>query len=627
MLKTVLFTSGAFVVELVASSLKELVTAAETEVHSYFEQVARISSSEAAADDRISCSDLLAGSAISNLSSGPVKYGSLGRLMFLGEVAIFLVKCRYEGASEEALVEWDAEVTNQVNKEFSLLSTDHVFGEANQQISSQLFKDSFAHRSAWDYLMTQFQENVSAELELRLEPSDSLQVVDYFLSRPDLLGLIAETGFCVLLDSLTAKTLGCTGEDFDVLICGVLYQAVSDRMRQCKVTDRVGDLDRLFPGFYLWYFTHRDDDITKVLRFLRGRVRSWFSLERLSPPWRDDESSTPEIVEAVRSVLSEWSADDHSLRPLVTRLWSGLRGCENLPSLAKIMQIWNPYYLMLEEAFDRVVIREGLFAALTFLAGIDHWLSNCRLDSMEQSITEWQSEADFLRNKATVDFFDLVRDGLDVYDYLFNYRQVPADAQQAWNRLLVDPVKGWKLLEESADALAVTGFIVKFESPSTFLIQGAVEQVVDWLSVNVSDGCYTADFGEALRFLSSNQDGPSGLAIAALIALLKGCGNRRFTKDIASLQRELDKILNTDTTGWSQLGISPSVMTSEFKNMRASLREEGLSEELAVVFVNRRLAHSVQDITACITSEYNTVWGSQLYAHRQRSGRFQTVRQ
>ena len=46
------------------------------------------------------------------------QYGSVGRLLYLGEVAVMLLRCRQMGASEADLVSWDENLTIKVNEEF-----------------------------------------------------------------------------------------------------------------------------------------------------------------------------------------------------------------------------------------------------------------------------------------------------------------------------------------------------------------------------------------------------------------------------------------------------------------------------------------------------------------------------
>ena len=180
----------------------------------------------------------------------------------------------------------------------------------------------------------------------------------------------------------------------------------------------------------------------------------------------------------------------------------------------------------------------------------------------------------------------------------------------------IDPVKGWKALEDLADDLALTGRIVKLETPSTLVPQDAVKQVVDWLRVNVKDGCADAGLVKAKESLLGSEAGaiipPVGLVMAALISLLKGCEKERFAEYRAVLQRKLDEILTPETTAskLSQLGMSTTEMTYQYTKMKAALRVVGLPEEFAIVIVYRRLAHLVEDIKACVTSdvEYGKLW-------------------
>ena len=255
------------------------------------------------------------------------------------------------------------------------------------------------------------------ELKLRLKPSGALQrqVVDLLLGEPLLLAVISELGFCAVIKKLEIKNADCSQDSQRALLCGVLYRAISDRMTICKRPHSSTLLLDFFPGYDASQSNSLENsDVVKVLGFLRGRVRSWFSLKKLSSPWKDEESSAHETVQAVREVLLLWSADGHILRPLVTRLWSGLHGCMNLPSVApnKKIRSWNPYYLMLEEAFDSMRVESSLFGSFTLFAGIDQWLSNCRLalgDS--EHIKEWQNEADLIRDQAALSSLELMARG------------------------------------------------------------------------------------------------------------------------------------------------------------------------------------------------------------------------
>ena len=228
----------------------------------------------------------------------------------------------------------------------------------------------------------------------------------------------------------------------------------------------------------------------------------------------------------------------------------------------------NLYYLILRAAFELIRFKLGIQSALTLLAGIDRWLANHRLVfGSSAQLTDWQNQADSVRDQAFIDFTLAVHSEEQVSDM---DNLVPSFS--------ADPVQGWRLLEELADDLAMTASIVKLEAIRDTPQQSEqAKHVVSWLrSLIVPTSLSVEGIRSSIGVIMNGERHdkfPVIVGIVAVIGLLKDfkskgitiCHKERpvdqFVGDLDSTVGELiDDALSFDPIDWNKLGLSEQVM-------------------------------------------------------------------
>ena len=169
--------------------------------------------------------------------------------------------------------------------------------------------------------------------------------------------------------------------------------------------------------------------------------------------------------------------------------------------------VWNPYYLMIEEAFDVMCFNEGIYSGLTLLAAIDIWLSNCRLVHGEtDELKEWQAQADFRRDAVATLY---IRKGITPAEFsLSKVKEIDSTLVSILETKLTHPVEAWRSLEASAGNSAFEGRFVNLEFPSNVNTGSsysglAVKKVADWFKIYIIAGCSTKSFSEVVDQLRS----------------------------------------------------------------------------------------------------------------------------
>ena len=457
------------------------------------------------------CSQLSAHSPVDYLAEKSPVEGILERLIFLGNVGQSLAHCRDNWAPANAVRVWDTELCNQINKEFKKLDTEDraqcesAFGSSVQL--GKLVCGVLRDRRTTKMLeaVTEERSDLVEELRVRLEPKNSHEAVKSFDEVPVLYAFMPQVAFCSIFDDLLK------GETVQLPVNPVSVQVfrrlVEDRARQCKrnMSAFFKSLSSTSPG----------NEISDILAYLRNRIERCMSVNKLSKPWdeelsggMDSASQVIESINIVRQEMIQWGNAGNPLRLLSNRLFSGLKGCVALPSVLspdlKLTSPWNPYYQMLTEAFESVS-KKSLFSGLILLAGVDQWLSKCRIQLGEtDGMVDWQSQADFVRDKAAVLFFQsvngggaakdggaakgggAVKGGGDSVALMFSGKQDISDTAATSSvcplvKDWTDPVKGWRLAEQCADFLAHQGKIIKLDVPTNCVQSSqSVKDVVGW---------------------------------------------------------------------------------------------------------------------------------------------------
>ena len=345
-------------------------------------------------------------------------------LLVIADLADLLIECRDTNNNEQSLIEWDRALTNYINlissKCESLWEQEKASGEVPLDWPSFV---NIAHRT---HLSFDLKFKRSNELLLRLKPKGVAgQVVDYFLIRPELLILVEKAGFCIISfegseSEIDTAELKSSIEPIKQAISNTLKRLKHERLNSCKVRQLTMS-KQLSPS------KHQDDvDAQTAVDYLRGLMRSWAERRIITPVL---PINVPHgVVNKLKAQLMVWAgftpkngnwvySDDNwnAFTPLMARIWGNPAKCYNLPSLRRRNYedrtlgepAWNSNELLLQQAFASTYFFFGsVESSLLLFAGLDRWLSSCRLTIGESDVknmkrlNDWQEEADSVRDTA-----------------------------------------------------------------------------------------------------------------------------------------------------------------------------------------------------------------------------------